>query len=94
MNAFFSAKWHGVMALIWSLVAFGVTALMIHTFWAQDSFAGFMVWLFVGWLAPVLLLAISGVRRGSVVSRICAVLAIVALVVLVVLALTPPHPRS
>ncbi|MCX6894961.1 MAG: hypothetical protein NTZ16_05550 [Verrucomicrobia bacterium] len=92
MIAIFSAKWHGVMALIWSLIAFGVTALMIHTFWAQYSFAGFMVWLFVGWLAPVLLLAISGVRRGCVVSRVCALLAIVACVVLVILALTPPHP--
>ena len=92
MTAILSAKWHGVMALIWTLIAFGVTALMIHTFWAERFIARFLIWLFVGWLAPVLLLAISGVRRGCVVSRVCAVLAVVALVVLVILALTPPHP--
>jgi hypothetical protein len=69
-----NARWNGVAALIWLLCGFAATV-----YWGSLShryLLGFLFWLFVGWLGPVLLLAISGSRSGSVANRICGVLAI------------------
>jgi len=82
MTAILNARWHGIAALIWSLCGYGVTALVPRSTW-EHFLAGFMIWLFLGWLGPALLLAISGVRRGPVMNRVCAALVLVAYVVLV-----------
>jgi len=37
-----------------------------------------IMWIFVGWLGPAFLLAISGLRRGSIANRICGVLVLMA----------------
>jgi len=80
--------------MIWSLCGLGVTMLMIRSLWTERFMFGFLIWLFLGWFGPALLLAISGVRHGSVASRICGVLVLVAFVILVYSTLTVSIVRA
>ena len=82
MTTILNAKWHGIAALIWLSFGLIMTVLMAR-FLVDHSVVGFIIWLFLGWLSPVLLLAISGLRRGTPANRVCAVLALVAFVALV-----------
>jgi hypothetical protein len=86
-----NAKWHGFAALIWSICGF-VVAFSLSSL--SSSFIVFLIWSLLGWIAPVLLLAISGIRRGIVASRICGALAIIVVVVLILLMLTPSLSRA
>jgi hypothetical protein len=89
MATILNRKWHGIEALIWFLLGLIVTVLMAR-FLVDHSVLGFMIWLFLGWFSPVLLLAISGLRRGTPANRVCAVLALVAFVVLVWMTMLVP----
>ena len=81
MTAILNAKWHGVAALIWWLCCYAVTYLLVpRSFW-EGFLVALIIWLFLGWIGPALLLATSGVRRGPIVSRVCAVLVFIAFVV-------------
>jgi len=76
---------HGIAALIW--FSFGlILTLLMRRLLLDNSVEGLFIWLLLGWLGPVLLLAVSGVRKGSSVDRVCAALALVAFVVLIGLA--------
>lgn len=90
MTAFLKAKWHGVAALIWWLFGIGVI-------WAWGRYPmheGLVICLLLGWLAPVLLLALSGLHRGSLTSRVCAILVIVTFVAFASVVLIPPLPND
>ena len=86
MTAILKAKWHGVAALIWWLFGIGV----IRTWGPYPLPEGFMIGMLLGWLMPVLLLALSGLHRGSLASRVCAMLVIVTFVAFASVVLLPP----
>ena len=83
MNKSPKSNWHGLVALVYVAVIvlfFGVWPTSVSRWiWSHlpeiPERVGFVFWAFVWW-PPVLILGISGLWRGNVVSRICAVLAI------------------
>jgi len=89
MTTILNRKWHGIAALFWFLIGLIVTDLM-GRYWANHFVVGFLIWLCLGWLSPVLLLAISGLRSGTMANRVCAVLALVAFVILVWMTMLAP----
>jgi hypothetical protein len=93
MMAILNAKWHRIAALIWLMCGFVVTVLMPYAI-GEQFLVGYMIWLFLGWLAPVLILGISGLRSGSFANRVCAVVAIITLAAFIFLALTPSLSRA
>jgi hypothetical protein len=95
MTTIFKAKWHGVTALGWLVFGLCVTVLILRLFGAPGRFyTGFVLWLLFGWIAPVLLLAFSGLHQGPLVSRACAVLALLAFGALALFTLMPPLPKD
>jgi hypothetical protein len=83
MKTILNEKWHGIAALIWSICGYLITVLVPKTFW-ESSLIVLSVWIFLGWLGPVFLLAISGSHRGNVVNRICAIAVLLIFIVFVV----------
>ena len=94
MTTIFNAKWHGVGALLWFLFGFVVTDLM-GRYWIDHFVVIFLIWVFLGWFSPFLLLAFSGIRRGPTANRICGVLALVtAFIALLLFILLPIYFHS
>jgi hypothetical protein len=90
MTAILKPKWHGVAALIWWSCGLAVMRAYGPNPWPED----WIVYILLGWIAPVLLLALSGLRRGSIVGAICAVLVLVSFVGVALVYLIPPIPRD
>jgi hypothetical protein len=73
------AEWRGVAALVW-LILGGVIAYAIEKVLdplVREYFE--FMWIFGGWLAPALVMAIAGVRNGNIASRVCGALVLIAL---------------
>jgi hypothetical protein len=84
------AKWHGVAALIWWLCGIWVVLLFGPHSWPE----GLVVCMLLGWIAPVLLLALSGLHSRSLASQICAILVLLTFVVLALRTFIPPLPSD
>ena len=72
-------EWRGVLALIWLFCGMAVEVAVER--WTRDSVAREYLtsaWMVFGWLGPTLVLAISGIRKGNVASRVCGTLVLVA----------------
>jgi hypothetical protein len=78
------ARWHGVAALAWLVIGYGVTRLLV-SIPALHNPLGLIIWGLLGYFGPALFLAISGLRRGHVADRICASLVFAAFAVLAAL---------
>ena len=72
-------EWLGVVALIWLVVGggieFAIERLAPH--FVQEYFS--TLWIFCGWAGPSLVLAIAGLRKGNLASRISSILVLIAL---------------
>jgi hypothetical protein len=78
----------GVAALLWSLCGLGISAMMAHHNLQERYSIGFMLWIYLGWLGPTFMLAISGLRRGPFFSRVCGALVLLIFAVWIYLELT------
>jgi hypothetical protein len=76
MNAQFY-KWEGAISLLWVALGF-LVILFFKPFFVPIWL--FLLILFAGWWGVGLVLAISGIKHGHWVSRVCAVLSICAFV--------------
>jgi hypothetical protein len=83
MNTPFKGKWDGLAALVWMgalvVLVWPTPAsrwLWLHLprFFSSGNFS-FVFWVYCWW-PPVLVLAVSGLWRGNLFSKICAVPAI------------------
>ena len=96
MISILKSNWHGVLALIWWV--FGIIATVsVFAFFGSPGHMGsfyvpFVLLMLFGWIAPVLLLAFSGLRRGSIASRVCAILVLVTFAALALTTFIPPLP--
>jgi hypothetical protein len=72
-------KWHGVLALIWLPCGFAVLWLIERLLdpLFEEYFA--VMWIIGGWLLPIFVMAVSGIRNGNIASRVCGALALLAL---------------
>ena len=79
MISIFNEEWRGVLALIW--LACGCVIFLLLDRFLDPLFREYFstMWMVGGWLLPTLWLAISGIRNGNVVSKICGVLTLLAL---------------
>ena len=77
MNKSSKGKWHGLAALIWMGAVAVFFLSMTNPIWFSSPAREFchVFWAFVWWPAA-LVLVISGLWRGNIVNRICAILAI------------------
>ncbi len=78
MNALFDKEWRGLIALAWLTLGACVEFLIEHFVdpLVREYFS--IVWIFVGWLGPAFLLAVTGIRGGNLASRICAIIVLIA----------------
>jgi hypothetical protein len=90
MTAILNAKWHGVAALGWWLCG----VCMMLAFGPNPWPEGLVICMLLGWIAPVLLLAFSGLRGESVASRVCAILVLLTFVWLALRIFIPPLPSD
>jgi hypothetical protein len=90
MTAIFKTKGHGVAALIWWLCGIGVMFAFGPHPWPE----GLVISMLLGWIAPVLWLALSGLRGGSLASRVCATLVLLTFVWLASRTFIPPLPSD
>ena len=74
-------KWDGLAALVWVAVVLVAARVIPVRFWERlpEMFPS-AFWTF-GWWPPALILAVSGLWRGNVFGRVCAVVAIIVGVV-------------
>ena len=76
MNTKLKNKWDGFIGLAWlCLVIIYVVEIPTHIHSRLSEYFGFFwicFWMF-GWWLPTLYFAISGLWRGNMVSRICAI---------------------
>ena len=72
---------YGVAALVWMAVVVGILVLIPDFVWSRWSERWVLFFWEFCWWPPVLTLALFGLRRGTVTSRICAVIAILAAII-------------
>lgn len=83
---------YGILSLVWISGIFGVLLLLGHLkaeFPDISALVGGLLYIIVWW-GIGLLFAISGVRAGHPVSRVCAVISILAFGAFVQLLVPPP----
>jgi hypothetical protein len=94
MNSKFLNNWLGPIAVVWLLGAHRLLSYLVAHIAQQIPESLFILIEIVCWLGVGLLLAVSGVRRGSNVSRIFAMLAICIFVHFAWQVLNPPKARA
>jgi len=77
MKTFLNWRWGGIAALIWFVCGFVAETFEVEPYLRRPDGLYFLIGLLLSWVAPVLLLAISGIRRGTVANKICGMLAII-----------------
>src|ERR1041384_5674640 len=80
-----SATWAGCFSIAWMAAGFAFTHLILerHSFEFKPDWLYLLAmfsYVFVIWWGVGLLLAISGMNRGNLTGRICALLAICAFI--------------
>ena len=85
------ASWNGVLSVLWVTAWFVLLPVALGVFDRLAELGQALVWTFglLGWWGVGLLLAISGLRRGNLPSRVCGFLTVVAFALFMFSALTP-----
>jgi hypothetical protein len=85
MTSILNEEWRGVVALIW--LVFGYLVLRLLERLIDPIFSDYfcIMWSVMGWLFPSFRMAISGMRNGNVISKVCSVLVLVAMAIPVIL---------
>ena len=78
MGSWLDFQWLGVAAVIWLIVGGGIEVAIEHI--VPDLIREYvsLTWIFCGWLGPSFILAVAGLRRGNLASRICSILVLIA----------------
>jgi general secretion pathway protein G len=88
MNALRKRKWDGVLSLVWAIG--GLLPLMLSGFHSDSPTLRFLI-LFVAWWGVALLLAVTGLRSGSLPSVLTGLVTIVLFIGFLWIDLTPHH---
>jgi hypothetical protein len=77
MSAKGLANWSGVVSIAWMLGGYySLSFIIVPRDWRFDPEWLFLLLVLFGWMGVGLLLAMFGLRRGSVAGRICSVTAL------------------
>src|SRR2546430_2361439 len=91
MIEIFKVKWRGIAALIYWLC--GLCVIMLFRS-PHAPTNGFIITMLLGWVAPVLMLAFSGLHSGPLASRVCAAIVLVTFALLALRLLIPAIPEG
>ena len=102
MNAKVFSNWAGLASIIWMLFVYVLVFLVIGPLADRYDFAPgwlFMLTVLAGWLGVGLLLVVVGLRCGSWIGRVCAILGLIVFLYFAWMfwlspALTRPHQRA